>query len=113
MTSDPKAIQHIYVNSNTFVRQNNNRELLGMVVGPGIGVVNGDAHKRQRRIMQPAFGVSHIKALFANVMHHVAKVVVVFSSLIIDLRWTGVAFDCGEEGNRCRRWSPDSYYRCS
>jgi cytochrome P450 len=68
-----------------------------MVLGPGLAIVNGDAHKRQRRVMQPAFAVSHIKALFANVMHHVAKVVVVFSSVIIDLRQTGVAFDCGEE----------------
>jgi cytochrome P450 len=74
MTSDPKAIQHIYNNSSVFVRQTNNRQILEMVMGSGLVTVGGEAHKRQRRVMQPAFGVSQLKALHPIFTRHVEKV---------------------------------------
>ena len=74
MTSDPKAIQHIYANANTFVRQTNSRELLEMLMGPGLVTVGGEAHKRQRRAMQPAFGIAQLKALFPVFVRHIEKV---------------------------------------
>jgi cytochrome P450 len=74
MTSDPKAIQHIYNNSNVFVRQTNQREILGMIMGPGLVAVRGEAHKRQRRVMQPAFGMSQLKVLHPVFTRHVDKV---------------------------------------
>jgi cytochrome P450 len=74
MTSDSRAIQHIYMNADTFVRQTNIRELLALIMGPGLTVVNGDAHRRQRRVMQPAFSLPHLKALFPIFIHHAGKV---------------------------------------
>jgi cytochrome P450 len=76
MTSDPKAIQHIYSNSDTFDRQTNNLELLKIVTGPGIVTVRGDAHRRQRRVMQPAFGISELKAICPIFSRHADEVAV-------------------------------------
>lgn len=75
MTSDWKAVQHIYANSNIFVRQTQNRELLKMMTGPGLAVVHGEDHKRQRRVMQPAFGIPQIKALFPVLSRHAENVI--------------------------------------
>ena len=108
MTSDPKAIQHIYANSNTFVRQKNNRELIKMIVGPGVTIVNGDAHRRQRRVMQPAFGLSHLKALFPVFMRHVQKVAAAHMSRFM-LRLFGLAFACYKERCRCGSWPQNGY----
>lgn len=74
MTSDPKAVQHIYANSDVFVRQTQNREMFNMISGPGVATVIGADHKRQRRVMQPAFGVSQIKALFPVFARHAENV---------------------------------------
>jgi cytochrome P450 len=109
MTSDPKAIQHIYANSNTFVRQTNNRELIKMIVGPGVTVVIGDAHKRQRRVMQPAFGLSHLKALFPVFMRNVQKVATAHTMSRFMLRLIGLALACHKEGYRCRGWPQNGY----
>lgn len=74
MTSDWKALQHIYNNSNTFIRQTQSREIFRMVAGPGLPVVHGDDHKRQRKVMQPAFGAPQLKALFPVFSRHTGNV---------------------------------------
>jgi cytochrome P450 len=63
MTSDPKAIQHIFSNTDTFEHQANVLEVLRVVTGPGLVVALGDVHRRQRRVMQPAFGIAELKAI--------------------------------------------------
>lgn len=74
MISDPKAIQHIFNRSNTYVRQIQNSEMYRMIGGPGLTVVTGEDHKRQRRVMQPAFGIPHVKTLFPVISRHAEKV---------------------------------------
>lgn len=74
MVSDPKAIQHIYVNSQSFVRPKYSRALLKMLFGPAIGIAEHEDHKRQRKIMLPAFGSPRLRNLFPVFIRHTQKV---------------------------------------
>ncbi|KAJ8083028.1 hypothetical protein PM082_008891 [Marasmius tenuissimus] len=62
LISDPKAIQHILQGYNWGASVDQRARNL-FVVGPGIAYVDGEDHKRHRRIMNPAFGASEAKAL--------------------------------------------------
>ena len=74
MVSDPKAIRHIYANSHSFIRQKHSRNLLKMLLGPALGVVDVDDGKRQRKVMQPAFGSPQLRNLFPVFIRHTQKV---------------------------------------
>jgi cytochrome P450 len=74
MISDPKAMQHVYATSQSFIRQKHIRNLIKMVVGPALSVVDFDDHKRQRRIVQPAFGAPHLRNLFPVFVRNTQKV---------------------------------------
>ncbi|KAF8144317.1 cytochrome P450 [Mycena galopus ATCC 62051] len=62
-TSDTKAMQHILTNTHIYQKSEAARFNLGRIVGPGILVVEGDVHKQQRKIMNPAFGVPQVREL--------------------------------------------------
>ncbi|KAJ8495118.1 hypothetical protein ONZ45_g12995 [Pleurotus djamor] len=62
-TLDPKAQGHILMNGDLYERPLIGRQSLARVVGPGLLVAEGEAHKRQRRVMNPAFGNSQIRDL--------------------------------------------------
>jgi cytochrome P450 len=74
MISDPKAMQHVYANSRSFNRQKHTRNLLKMLFGPALGVVDFDDHKRQRKVMEPAFGSPRLRNLFPVFVRHTQKV---------------------------------------
>ena len=74
MISDPKAVRHVYVNSYSFTRQEYSRILFKMFLGPGLPTVDFDDHKRQRRVMQPAFGAPHLRDQFPIFIRHTRKV---------------------------------------
>ncbi|KAJ6533380.1 cytochrome P450 [Mycena vulgaris] len=61
-TIDTKAIQHILTNSN-YQKPEIARDELARIVGPGILVTEGDVHRQQRKIMNPAFGAPQIRQL--------------------------------------------------
>ncbi|KAJ6566430.1 cytochrome P450 [Mycena capillaripes] len=62
-TTDTKAIQHILSNSYLYQKPILDAYLLGRLVGQGVLVVEGDVHKKQRKIMNPAFGPAQLRAL--------------------------------------------------
>ncbi|KAJ6528626.1 cytochrome P450 [Mycena vulgaris] len=62
-TSDTKAVQHIISNSDLYQKPAMRRYFLGRVVGPGVLVVEEDVHKKQRKIMNPAFGPAQVREL--------------------------------------------------
>jgi cytochrome P450 len=93
--ADPKAVQHIFQGPDRlYEKPHFQRERIAMLTGWGVGTVegelhpmsplicllistSGDAHKRQRRAMAPAFGLVEAKALyphftrcFDSVSHH-------------------------------------------
>ncbi|KAJ8099130.1 cytochrome P450 [Lipomyces tetrasporus] len=49
--------------SYTFVKSNLARKSLALVLGDGLLNAEGDSHKRQRRLLMPAFSFGHIKSL--------------------------------------------------
>ncbi|KAF7359914.1 hypothetical protein MVEN_00717300 [Mycena venus] len=62
-TTDPKAIHHFLSNTHIYQKSEATQFSLGQIVGPGIIVVEGDVHKQQRKIMDPAFGALQVKNL--------------------------------------------------
>ncbi|KAJ7029448.1 cytochrome P450 [Mycena alexandri] len=62
-TTDSKALQHILSNDYVYQKPAAGRYFLGRVVGPGVLIVEEDAHKKQRKIMNPAFGPAQLRAL--------------------------------------------------
>jgi cytochrome P450 len=74
MISDPRAMRHIYANSQSFIRQKHIKNLMKMVFGPALNVVDFDDHKRQRKVMQPAFGSPHLRNLFPVLVRNTQKV---------------------------------------
>jgi len=65
MTTDPVAVAHILGNAYEYPKPDFVRDSLAtMAAGhDGLLTVEGDAHKRQRKILTPAFSSSHIKSL--------------------------------------------------
>ena len=70
MISDSKAIQYVYSNTDNFTRQKQSRNILRTLFGPGLIVVDHEDHRRQRKLMQPAFGIPQLKALFPLFLRH-------------------------------------------
>ncbi|KAJ7141737.1 cytochrome P450 [Mycena crocata] len=62
-TADTQALHHILSNTHVYQKPEGARVSLGRVVGPGILVVEGDVHKQQRKIMNPAFGAPQVREL--------------------------------------------------
>ncbi|KAF7304539.1 hypothetical protein HMN09_00856600 [Mycena chlorophos] len=62
-TLDTKALHHILTHTDVFQKSEASRFGLGRLVGPGILVVEGEQHRRQRKIMNPAFGPPQVRAL--------------------------------------------------
>ncbi|KAG8990152.1 hypothetical protein FRB93_003318 [Tulasnella sp. JGI-2019a] len=62
-TMDPRAVAHIMNHSYDYPKPLLMRENLTHVLGEGVLVAEGDAHRRQRRIMNPCFGVAQIRDL--------------------------------------------------
>ncbi|KAF9478118.1 cytochrome P450 [Pholiota conissans] len=63
LVSDPKALQYIYHTAGyNFSKQPERRELTRMLTGRGIVWAEGQEHRRQRKIMDPAFSYGEIKS---------------------------------------------------
>ncbi|KAG6909596.1 hypothetical protein DXG01_016635 [Tephrocybe rancida] len=62
-TTDTKALNHVLMNTNIYQRPKASRYTLGRIVGEGVLVVEGDKHRQQRKVMNPAFGPAQIREL--------------------------------------------------
>ncbi|RDB19459.1 hypothetical protein Hypma_013686 [Hypsizygus marmoreus] len=62
-TMDTKALNHVLMNSNDYQKPEAARYNLSRILGAGVLVVEGDKHKQQRKIMNPAFGQSQVREL--------------------------------------------------
>lgn len=58
----PNAINY-FANSRKYVRTTIARNVIRRITGEGVLVVEGSEHRRQRRILNPAFSSQHIKHL--------------------------------------------------
>ncbi|KAJ7055969.1 cytochrome P450 [Mycena amicta] len=62
-TADLKALNHIVTHSEIYFRAEATRDFGRRLMGDSILSAELDPHKRQRRVMNPAFGVAQIRAL--------------------------------------------------
>ncbi|GAA6020392.1 hypothetical protein JCM10207_002092 [Rhodosporidiobolus poonsookiae] len=62
--TDPTALNHVLVTrSYDYVKPGISRMALGAVTGPGIFLAEGDVHRRQKKLMLPAFSPAHLRDL--------------------------------------------------
>ncbi|KAK0238250.1 cytochrome P450 [Armillaria nabsnona] len=65
LISDPKALQHIYhTASYRFHKPQSRVQISRLTFGPGLTNVDGDDHKRHRKVMLPGFGGPESKSFF-------------------------------------------------
>ena len=57
----PSALQHVLNNWTIYQKPEESRAVLRRILGDGILVAEGDMHKRQRKILTPAFATSYIR----------------------------------------------------
>ncbi|KAF9031343.1 cytochrome P450 [Hymenopellis radicata] len=84
MTADTKAINHILNNAYDYPKPDITRFGLGRIVGQGILVVEGNQHKHQRKIMNPAFANSHIRELTEIFLEKSAQLRDIWNAQIIE-----------------------------
>ncbi|KAI0644393.1 cytochrome P450 [Trametes meyenii] len=62
-TLDPRAIHHVLTHSVDYPSPPERREALLQIVGRGLLFVQGEEHRLQRRILNPAFGPAQVRDL--------------------------------------------------
>ncbi|KAJ7857550.1 cytochrome P450 [Mycena leptocephala] len=62
-TTDTKALNHFLTNNHIYQKPMHTRYNLSRIVGPGLLVTEGEVHRQQRKIMNPAFGAPQIREL--------------------------------------------------
>ncbi|EKM59827.1 uncharacterized protein PHACADRAFT_250554 [Phanerochaete carnosa HHB-10118-sp] len=62
-TVDTRALNHIMTHHTIYQRPLPARYGISRVVGPGVLVAEGEQHRRQRRVMNPAFGPAQVREL--------------------------------------------------
>lgn len=63
MTVDVRALSYILKHSETYQKPEPLRYHLSKILGAGLLLVEGEKHKQQRRIMNPAFTPAHLRSL--------------------------------------------------
>ncbi|KAI4293823.1 cytochrome P450 [Schizophyllum commune Loenen D] len=63
LTTDPRALHHIVTHDDVYHKPEEARFGLARVLGDGVLVTEGEKHRQQRKIMNPAFGPSQIREL--------------------------------------------------
>ncbi|THU90836.1 cytochrome P450 [Dendrothele bispora CBS 962.96] len=64
VTQDPKAVHHILrYSEEVYHKPDATRATIGQLIGNGVLVVEGEEHKMQRKVMNPAFGPVQVRAL--------------------------------------------------
>ncbi|KAI0768260.1 cytochrome P450 [Trametes elegans] len=62
-TLDTRALNHILTHSNEYQKPSAARKNLAKILGEGVLITEGEQHRQQRRIMNPAFGPAQIREL--------------------------------------------------
>ncbi|PIL29235.1 cytochrome P450 [Ganoderma sinense ZZ0214-1] len=62
-TTDTRALSHILTHSADYQKPEEERKNLSDILGRGILSAEGDQHRQQRRVLNPAFGPSQIREL--------------------------------------------------
>ncbi|PBK64197.1 cytochrome P450 [Armillaria solidipes] len=58
---DPKALEHVLHPSRPYPKSKDAVFILGLITGKGLGIVSGEPHHRQRKILNPAFSTAQLR----------------------------------------------------
>ncbi|KAH9973190.1 hypothetical protein BGW80DRAFT_1459107 [Lactifluus volemus] len=58
---DPVAISYILQNDDTFQKSDMQKYIIGTLTGNGLIVVAGSEHRKQRKVLNPAFGPTQVR----------------------------------------------------
>ncbi|KAL6305107.1 cytochrome P450 [Sparassis latifolia] len=84
--SDPKALQYIYHTSGyNFPKQPERRTLSYLTSDHGLTWADGERHRRQRKVMLPAFGTPESKALLPIFSHYAEQISLKWKDLLLSL----------------------------
>ncbi|KAF7304534.1 hypothetical protein HMN09_00856100 [Mycena chlorophos] len=89
-TSDLKALNHIIAQHRIYERSHVVRDFLRGFMGDGILSAAGDEHKRQRRILNPAFGTAQIRLLGDTFIEKAAQLRDLWAAEVAGEKNTGV-----------------------
>ncbi|KAJ8515829.1 hypothetical protein ONZ45_g6795 [Pleurotus djamor] len=81
--TDPTAIEHIFhYGGYRYMRPPERREQMKILTGEGLVWVEGDQHKRHKRIMLPAFGTAEARTFWPIFSGHVGKVTTIWQDML-------------------------------
>lgn len=83
-TLDPGAIGHILGRPDEWVKPTDFKTIMRRVTGEGLVTVEGAQHKRQRRVLSPAFSTSALASMGPVLWTKAAELVQLFQALIAD-----------------------------
>lgn len=63
MPTTSSTIQHILTNNKIYVKPELERKILENILGRGLLTAEGDMHKRQRKVLSPAFGAGYVREI--------------------------------------------------
>ena len=63
MPTTSSTIQHILTSSNIYIKPELERKTLERILGQGLLTAEGDLHKRQRKVLTPAFGTGYVREI--------------------------------------------------
>lgn len=63
MPTTSSTIQHILTNSDIYIKPELERRTLENILGQGLLTAEGDLHKRQRKVLSPAFGTGYVREI--------------------------------------------------
>ncbi|TFY82541.1 hypothetical protein EWM64_g1476 [Hericium alpestre] len=76
MITDPKAIQYIlHTSGYKYPKPEENRGFVRLIVGQGIIWAEGETHRRQRKIMNPAFSPAQLRSFLPLFQHHTQRLI--------------------------------------
>ncbi|KAJ3928287.1 MAG: cytochrome P450 [Lentinula lateritia] len=83
-TLDHKALNHVLMHHYIYQKHAASRFHFTRIVGPGLLVAEGDHHKLQRRVMNPAFGPAQVRDLTETFIDKSLELKDVWSSQIVN-----------------------------
>lgn len=77
MPTTSATIQHVLTNSKIYIKPELERKTLENILGQGLLTAEGELHKRQRKVLSPAFGTGYVREIvpiFTEKANHLVAV---------------------------------------
>lgn len=92
--ADPKAISHVFsTNSYHYRKSDRVVKVLSQVLGHGVLLAEGDAHKKQRKMLNPAFSHKHIKEMVSTMSRPAATLARIWEGRVDSSEKQQIEFD--------------------